>query len=109
MNRNLLAQVNLEEAYKISPGGKSVASVYGAPADLINVILPNIFVLVGVVLLIYIFIAGFRMVSQPGNKGATDSARKSLTYAVTGFLLLFASYWIMQIVEFYTGVSILGR
>lgn len=66
-------------------------------------------ILVGVVLLIYIFIAGFRMVSQPGNKGTTDSARKSLTYAVTGFLLLFASYWIMQIVEFYTGVSILGR
>lgn len=86
-----------------------MADVYGTPADLINVILPNLFVFVGVLLLLYIFVAGFRLVTQPGSKGATDNAKKSLTYALTGFLLLFASYWIMQIVEFYTGVSILGR
>lgn len=109
MSQNLIAEVNIRDTYTITPGGEPVADTYGTPADLINVIVPNLFVFVGILLLLYIFIAGFRMVTAPDSKGATGEAKKSLTYAITGFLLLFASYWIMQIVEFYTGVSILGR
>ena len=105
----LLAEVDIRNSYTITPGGEPVADVYNTPADLINVILPNLFVFVGVLLLIYIFIAGFRMVTQPDNKKSPEEARKSLTFAIIGFLLLFASYWIMQILEVYTGVSILGR
>lgn len=108
MNRTLLAAVNLKEEYTLTPGGEPVSAVYGTPADLINTIMPNLFTFVGIMLIIFIFVAGFRMATNPDDKSAKDSGKKSLTLAVTGFLLLFASYWIIQIVEFYTGISILG-
>lgn len=105
---NQLIALNLREAYTIKPGGEPVANVYETPADLINTILPNIFVIVGVLLVIFIFVAGFMMVQNPDSSKVTEESRKKLTYAVLGFLLLFASYWIIQIVELYTGVTILG-
>ena len=108
MERTLLAAVDLKQAYTLTQGGQPVGEAYETPADLINVILPNLFVIAGLLLLIYIFVAGFRFVTSD-SKGSKEQGAKSLTYAITGFLLLFASYWIAQIIEFYTGVPILGR
>lgn len=105
---NSLLALDLKEAYQITPGGKPVAEVYPNPASLINTILPNIFIFVGVMLVIYIFVAGFMMVQNPDKSKTTEEAKSKLTYAVLGFILLFASYWIIQIIELYTGVTILG-
>jgi uncharacterized membrane protein len=107
MDRTLIAEVNLKQAFTLTPGGEPVGEVYQTPADLINVILPNLFVVAGLLLFIYIFVAGFKFVTSD-NKTSKEQGAKSLKYAITGFLLLFASYWIAQIIEYYTGVPILG-
>jgi hypothetical protein len=113
MANNLLAQaiaqLDLRETYTISPGGEPVDDLYSNPASLINVILPNLFVIVGVLLFLFIFLAGFKMVTNPDDKSVKDQGKKTITYAIIGFLLLFASYWIAQIIEFYTGVTIVGN
>lgn len=108
MESRLLAAVDLRESYTLTPGGDPVADVYETPADLINLILPNLFMFVGVILILYIFGAGFMMVQNPDSSKTTDDAKKRLTYAILGLVLLFASYWIMQIIELYTGISVLG-
>jgi hypothetical protein len=108
MSRTLLAQVNLLEEYQLTPGGTPVAEVYGQPANLLNLIVPLLFLVAGIALFIFIFMAGFGMVMNPDNKKSTEDGKKKLGYAIAGFILLFASYWIIQIIEQITGVPILN-
>lgn len=106
VSRNLVAQVNLGESYLLRPDGPAVASVYDSPATLINILLPNIYVLAGLLLFIFIFAAGFRIVMNPDNKKAAEDGKKAFFYAIGGFILLLASFWIMQIITALTGVEI---
>lgn len=108
MSKNLLAQVNLLEDYTLTPGGTPVNDVYGQPANLLNTIVPVLFIVAGLALFIFIFMAGFGMVMAPDNKKNVDEGKKKLGYAIAGFILLFASYWIVQIIETVTGVPILN-
>lgn len=103
-----MAQVNLLEDYTLTPGGTPVAEVYGQPANLLNTIVPVLFIVAGLALFIFIFMAGFGMVMNPDNKKNVEEGRKKLGYAIAGFILLFASYWIVQIIETVTGVPILN-
>ncbi|MCD8484390.1 hypothetical protein LRY60_02120 [Candidatus Woesebacteria bacterium] len=84
VTRTLVAQVNLGESYLLRPDGPSVASVYDSPATLINILLPNVYVLAGVLLFIFIFAAGFRMVMNPDNKKAPKKARKPFSTPLAG-------------------------
>lgn len=65
-------------------------------------------VLGGFALLIMLVWGGFTMLSNPTNPQAQESGRNRITYAVIGFFLLFASFWIAQIIELIFGVSIVG-
>lgn len=108
MSQKLLAQVDLLENYTLTPGGTPVAEVYGQPASLLNTIVPILFIVAGVVLVLFIFAAGFGMVMNPDNKKNVEEGKKKLGFAIAGFILLFASYWIIQIIEQVTGVPILN-
>lgn len=102
--------LELRDAYKLTPGGTTtVADTFATPADLINTVLPNIFMLAGVLLLFFFIGAGWKMLSSPQSSKAAEEGKKSLTYAIGGFILLLAAYWIMQIVQVVTGVEILGN
>lgn len=76
--------------------------------SLITVLLPNILLIAGVSLFIIILFFGFRMVQSAGSGDAEGTAqgKRALTYAIGGFVLIFAAYLIMQAVEFITGVKI---
>lgn len=107
---NLVAQLNLGEAYKLRPeeDAPSVAEVYSTPADLINALLPNIYVFAGILLFVFIFAAGLKMVMNPDDKKAAEDGKKAFFYAIGGFILLIASFWIMQIIGVLTGIDVLG-
>ncbi len=99
----------LGDAYLLDPSkGSTVAETYSSPATLINIILPNIFVFAGVLLLIFVVVAGFRMVLSPDNKKNAEQGKQAITYAIAGFAVLLSAYWIVQIIEILTGVAILG-
>lgn len=108
MSQKLLAQVDLLEEYTLTPGGTPVAEVYGQPTSLLNTIVPILFIVAGVTLVLFIFAAGFGMVMNPDNKKNVEEGKKKLGFAIGGFILLFASYWIIQIIEQVTGVPILN-
>lgn len=84
---------------------QAVRDVYQTPADLVNVIVPNLFVIAGVILFIFVIYAGFLFI-QGSSKGK-DQAATVMTTAVVGFIVMFATYWIIQIIEVITGMQIL--
>ena len=51
---------------------------------------------------------GFTMLTAVGNPEAADAGKQRISAALLGFLLLFISYWIIQILEIVLGINILG-
>lgn len=61
----------------------------------------------GVMLLFFIIIGGFRMISGAGNSNPQNAARGSqaATAAVAGFVVVFIAYWVIQLIEAVTGTN----
>lgn len=96
--------LNLGNCLKLN-SSQTVSEIYSKPADLINVIVPNLFVIAGVFLFLMIVYAGFKFSMSGGSKGKDDS-KEILKSALIGFMVMFSAYWIIQIIEVVTGVTI---
>ena len=80
-----------------------VPSVY----DLISQILPNAYIIAGLILFFYLIGGGFILIANAGNPEATKNGQKIITNAIIGFIILFCSYWLIQIIEIITAIPIL--
>lgn len=101
----LLAQVDLKNKIMLNDT-QSVGQVFDDPTDLINLLVPNLFILAGTIFLFLLIAGGFTIISS-GGADAVEKGKQQITIAILGFVIMFASYWIVQIVEVLTGVQIL--
>jgi hypothetical protein len=74
---------------------------------LISAVLPNVYIISAVILFLYMIFGGFLVISSAGDAKKTDEGKQALTNAIIGFGIIFASYWIIQIIEIITGIPIL--
>lgn len=95
--------VNLSDSDVFSPA-KSFPT-YGA---LVDVVVANAFVLAGIASFILLIFGGFRIIVAGGDTKKLEQGRGAVTGAVTGLLLTITSYWIVQIIEKVSGVTLLG-
>jgi len=98
---------DLGDALKLNPE-QPVKEVFPDLGTLVSTILPNILMIAGVILFFLIIAGGFMVVSSAGNAEKTDKGKQAITGAIIGFVIIFASYWIIQIIEIITGVNILN-
>jgi hypothetical protein len=61
----------------------------------------------GIVALAMIIFAGFKFLTSGGEAKSVDSAKKTLTFAIVGLLLIFFSFFILNIIATVTGVGCL--
>ena len=107
----LLAQVNIGEELKIVGNtGIDKAAQFSSPGSLISLILKNIYMVAGVLLLFLLIFGGLSIIMSAGASDPKKAAqgKKTVSAAVIGFLIIFASYWIIQIIEYITGLNILN-
>jgi hypothetical protein len=97
--------VNLGNYLKLKDGS-NVSDIYDTPSKLVNLIVSNLFVLAGIILFVFIILAGFKFISASDSKGK-DESKSIITGVLIGFLVMFSAYWIIQIIEGITGVQIL--
>lgn len=76
--------------------------------SIISALLPITMILAGTILLFMLISGGFTMMTAVTDPKAADAGKTRITAALTGFFLLFAAYWIIQILEIVLGVSILS-
>jgi hypothetical protein len=77
------------------------------PGSIIGRAYQYIFPIAGLILFVMIVWGGFEMLSGAASAKAKDAGKQRVTAAIGGFLLLFSTYWIVQIVEAVFGVTIL--
>jgi len=95
----------LNPLYQSDP---KLAEELSTPGGIINRFIQNYaFPLAGLILFVMLVWGGFEMLSGAANKKSIDAGKQRITAAVIGFVLLFAAYWIIQIIEAMFGLSIL--
>jgi hypothetical protein len=75
----------------------------------VSIFLSNAIVIAGVIMIFLLIFGGISIIMGAGQDNPETAARgkQAATTAVIGFILIFAAYWIIQIIEFMTGLEIL--
>ena len=110
--QNLLAQVDIGKEWILKPSQPiGNATQFQTPGALISIILKNVYVLAGVLLLVLLIFGGISIImgGGQGDPRKAGQGKKVATSAVVGFLVIFASYWIIQIIQIITGFDILNK
>ena len=77
--------------------------------DLFSTILFNVYIIAGVIFLFLLIFGGVSLIIGAGSQNSEKVAggQKAISSALAGFIVIFASYFIIQIIELITGVNIL--
>lgn len=113
MKNSIIAQAPIDFGYlqkqalpslnpKLIP---SIESSAGKIGGIISYIIPYIFVFAGLILLFILISGGLQMMANASDEKAAKDAKTKITSALTGFILLFCSYWIFRIVLKILGIE----
>src|SRR3989338_1597939 len=69
-------------------------------ASVINAALPYIYAIAGIILFAYTVWGGFDYLTALGDPKKAEAGKNKITYALIGFFLIFASFWISQIISY---------
>ena len=105
-----LLAVDIGKAFKIA-GDKGIAdpsSGYKDVGTFISSVLPNVYIAAGLILLLLLLFGGLMTIINSDNQEAQEKGKQAITSAIIGFVIIFASFWIIQIIQVLTGVNILN-
>ena len=105
-----LLAVDIGDAFKIA-GDKGISdpsSGYSTIGGFIGSVLPNVYIGAGLIIFFMIVAGGFLMIANSGNTDKQQEGKSIITAAIIGFVIVFTSYWIIQIVQIVTGLKILN-
>jgi uncharacterized membrane protein len=66
---------------------------------IVSSLLPWVYVVAGLLLFLYLILGGFELMTSGGNKNSLQSGQKKITAAVIGFVIIFVSFWLVQILQ----------
>lgn len=78
----------------------------GGVSEIVSLFLNIAFVLAGLVLLFFFILGGIGMIGSAGqdNPQKAEQSKKTITSAVIGFVIVFASYWIVKLIGQLIGI-----
>jgi len=96
------------------PGGGSATGPLNVPGagsnptigGIINAAIPIVIGLAGLGLLIMIISAGYTFMTSAGDAKKMEQGKQMLTNAILGFIIVFAAYWLVQILGIMFGKGI---
>lgn len=94
--------------YSPPPKGIDITDPNLTLGGIISAFLPHLFIGAGLFLFVYLIIGGFELLTSAGNPETIAKAKGKITHALVGFIIIFVSYWLIQILEIVFGITILG-
>lgn len=85
------------------------ANQLSTPGGIVSEILKFAFPLAGIILFVMLVMAGFKMLTGATNSKNIEEGKNMITTAILGFIILFAAYWIAQLIEIIFGINILNN
>jgi len=89
-----------------SPSVGSTTPLSGI-ASLVTLFLNIVFALAGLILLFFFIMGGIGMIGSAGKNDPqkAEQAKKTITSAVIGFIIVFVAYWIVQLILKLLGIQ----
>jgi len=87
-------------------GFKFVGATKGNLGYIISEALKYIFPVAGLILFFMLIAGGFQLLTSAGDPEATKKGYAKITWSIIGFLVIFISYWLIQIMEYIFGTTI---
>jgi len=87
-----------------SLGGSSIGS-NPTIGSVLSAAVPLIFAFAGLGLLLMLLSAGFTFLTSAGDVKKMEKGKQQLTNALTGFFIVFAAYWIVQLIGIVFGLQ----
>ena len=101
MNKLLAQVINLPGNVTIDgPLNKPGMPQFENIASLVNKSLTFVFAIAGILLLLYLIWGGFDYLTSMGDPKKVETANKKLSSAIIGIIIIFISYWIVQLAEY---------
>jgi len=86
-------------------GGEKVAIIQGFEC-IYKVLLNLIVTFAGIALFAMIVVGSFKWLTSAGDTKTIESARNTITYGIGGLFLLVLSWFILQLVQNFTGADV---
>jgi len=98
--------INKVYAASITPGGLGLPGGFSDIGDIVGVILPAAITTAGLAALAFLIFGGFTYLTAAGDEKNMDKARKTISGAVIGLVIVTFAYLIIKILETVLGISI---
>jgi len=72
---------------------------------IVSALLPYLFAGAGLLLLLFLIYGGLSLMLSRGDPKAVQSAKDKITGALVGFIIVFVSYWLVQIMGTILGIE----
>lgn len=103
--------VNIPDAeipdYPTDDNGNTFKFADATVGDIFSAILPYIYVIAGLILLFMLIAGGLGLMTAAGDPKKVEASQGRITMALVGFLIVFVSYLVVQLVEVMLNVQIL--
>ena len=101
---------SLPGAYGGSHGSSGTLGSLAGVGSLVSLLVQGSMVLAGIILLFYFVIGGFGMIAGAGSNDPQklEAGKKAATSALIGFIVVFAAYWIVRLIEYITKIPIVS-
>jgi hypothetical protein len=100
---NQLAQIKIDQEFfrngTVGPISNKLQDLSGV-GSLVSLFLNISFVIAGLILLFYFILGGIGIIGSAGQDDPQklEQAKKTATSALIGFIIVFASYWIVKLI-----------
>ncbi len=103
-----LAQIDIGEKF-FGPGSTTKLKELTGVGSLVTTIIQIAFALAGILFIVLLIVGGIGMIAGAGQDNPEQAAKgkQAATSALIGFIVVFVAYWIVQLIEVLTGISIL--
>ena len=69
-------------------------------SSIVTQAIPILFSVAGIILLVFLLLGGFDYLTAMGDPKKAASGRQKITYAILGFIIIFVSFWLVQIIDY---------
>ncbi len=96
---------NLKDCFSDPNNVATSAATLGCIPFIFSNVLNFIFGFSAIVALFFVFFAGFKFLTSGGDAKQVEGARKTLTYAIIGLIVVLLSFAILKFISAVTGVG----
>lgn len=102
--------IDLGQAFKLGTAGISNKPGFGSLGELVSLLIKNVYTVAGIIFFFLLIFGGVTFIVNAGKNDAeaASKSKNTITAAVLGFLIIFLSYWLIQLLEKILGIKILN-